>query len=169
MKLGDHLNKKIKNYLIVTVIYLITILAVLYIVFLYKKSNNIANYDSDMNMYVLNISDDNYEKLYNNINNYIVEKNNFVIYVSSDGYVSTNLKKIIIEYNLNKEFLYINTDNVKNINKLIKDFSENQFSPIEKNDATIIYFLNGKIIDITPCTNKSQDELTRYFKKMGMI
>ena len=68
--------KLAKNYMIVFIIYLITILGTLYFVFLYNKAN-IFDYDNKIDMFVLDVSD--YEKLKENINNYMYENENFVI------------------------------------------------------------------------------------------
>lgn len=153
--------KLAKNYMIVFIIYLITILGTLYFVFLYNKAN-IFDYDNKIDMFVLDVSD--YEKLKENINNYMYENENFVIYYTKNE-VSENLKKIMKDYNLTHEFLYIDT--YTGLKKILNDFQET--SEIYKEKNYMIYFSNSKIVDVIDCTTFNYEDYKNYFSKVGLI
>ena len=150
-----------KNYIVLSCIYIATIFVVLYSVFLYKKTN-IFHYDEKMGMFVLDISD--YDKLHDNIRNYSFENDSFIIYYSSNG-VDSSLRQIIIDSDLSNEFLYI--DNFSVLKKILKDFSDNTFS-VDK-DKYFVYFDNGKIEDLVPCSSMNYIDYKNYFSKVGLI
>ena len=127
MKLGDLVRK----YIILIVIYSLTIGVVLYWSSLYKKS--LTNVSSE---YINDITSSRYDILYDNIYNYSLENNEFMIYVSNN-------------YKNSDEFLFIDSDKIssKNLNRLISDFGYNY--NISKDSVPFyIVFKNGKIKEI---------------------
>ena len=122
---------KYKNYLVLILIYIFTIVFVFYCSSVYKNSLNNLN-DSIVN----DVTSSNYNILYSNVYNYSLEHSDFRIYVSS---------KFDLD---NDDYLFIDvgTVSVKNINRLIKDFGYD-FS-VNKNNSYFLNFSDGKIISI---------------------
>ena len=149
-----------KKYIILTVIYILTILVVIYATFLYKKAD-VFHYDDKIGMFIIDVSD--YNKLYENIENYAYENDNFVIYYADN--IDESLKKVIIEYDLSNELLYIDNFNV--VKKIINDFSDEKKSI--KKEKCFIHFSHGKIIDITSGTSMDYDAYKNYFSKVGLM
>ncbi len=161
---------KSKNYILLCIIYLCTILSVIYFCLIYNNSNS-SIIDSDIGNLVIDVTGKNYEELYNNIDNYTKEDHDYVIYVSSykkrDMKTFENmLKDVISSNNLKNRILYINVDELKKynyINNLLGDFSyENK---LNKSDLPVfISFHNGKIVDVTSVYNFSYEELCSYLE-----
>lgn len=127
MKLGD----LVKKYIILFVVYVLTIGVVFYWSSIYKKS--LSNLSTDT---INDVTSSRYDVLYNNIYNYSLENDDFMIYVSNN-------------YKISDKYLFINSDKIssKNLNRLIYDFGYNY--NISKDSVPFyIVFKNGKIKEI---------------------
>lgn len=121
-----------KKTIILIVIYLFTILVVLYLSDVYKnslKTNNSTFYND--------ITSSKYNIIYDNVYNYSLEHSDFRIYVSDKYVVSNN------------EDLFLNSETVssKNLNKLIFDFGYS-FNINKGSVPFYIVFKDGKIKEI---------------------
>ena len=121
-----------KKTIILIVIYLFTILVVLYLSDVYKnslKTNNSTFYND--------ITSSKYNIIYDNVYNYSLEHPDFRIYVS-DRYVVSN-----------NEDLFLNSEKVssKNLNRLIFDFGYS-FNINKGSVPFYIVFKDGKIKEI---------------------
>lgn len=169
---------KIKNYIILFIIYLVTILLVLYSVALYKKSSDLINYGSSINTVIKEISEDNYFDIYSNINNYIMENHSFILYISffSDDIVGyeNELQKFIIDNDAEDIFLYVNVDDIKKVSDLdtlFKDFSdiEISYNISKKTVPLFIYFKDGKINTIIDSSDYDFDRARKKIVDLGVI
>ena len=151
MKLGDMLN--IRKNIILCIIYIITIFLTFYFCLLYKNSStNIVS--SEIDGFISNVTDDNYDKLFDNIKNYSNEYDEFYLYVASYKKIDLSsfeerLRNIVLDNNI-KNIIYINYDELKNGNYLQMLISDFGFSGSYKFDnlPIIIVFRNGYIVDI---------------------
>lgn len=133
---------KFKNYILLCVIYVFTILVVLYASRVYTNSvRSISDYPDFVN----NITSSSYDDLYNNVYNYSKENPDFIVLVSDEKH----LENFDLE-NFNNEILYINVDglfSIKNVNKLINDFNYD-YSISKKDLPVFLVFENGNLVDI---------------------
>lgn len=133
---------KFKNYILLSFIYVFTILIVLYLSRVYTNSiESISNYPDFVN----DVTSSNYDDLYNNIYNYSKENPDFIVLVSSKKYLENfNLE------NYNNEILYVSVDELfsfKNLNRLINDF-DYDYSVNRKDLPIFLIFENGNLVDI---------------------
>ena len=102
--------KLFKNYVIVSVIYVFTILGVIYCISLYNRVYGFK-YDSSKDMFIL---DSSYDKLFSNVSNFMYENDKFVIVYSG---LNDDLKNFIVDYDISHSFLYL--DNYDFFNRLL--------------------------------------------------
>ena len=158
---------KSKKYLLLTFIYVFTILLTIYFCRIYK--NSITNVDdSSIGNLITDVTGSSYDMLYNNISNYNKENHNYVIYVASYKYFDLSnfenkFRKVIIDNNV-KSVIYINADELKKyeyLNRLISDFSDSDFSSVNISDLPVfIYFKNEKIVNIVRV--EEMDEISLF-------
>lgn len=145
---------KLKNYVLLSVFYVFTILLVVYCCVIYKNSSKNVS-DSNISYYVVDVTGKSYNELFNNISNYNTENSHFIIYVSSyknDNVISFEniFKKVISDKNLKGKILYVNADNLKSfdyLNRFLNDFG---FSDKINSSSLPIFIVidNNKVIDI---------------------
>ena len=70
---------KLKNYILLSVFYVFTILLVVYCCVIYKNSSKNVS-DSNISYYVVDVTGKSYNELFNNINNYNTENSHYIIY-----------------------------------------------------------------------------------------
>ncbi len=155
---------KFKNYIILLVFYVLTVLCVLYLCKIYSNSSSVrSTFVSD---YALDITDSSYDKIYNNVLNFSEENEGFVIYISSykDDDVRSFEKKFINainEKNLKNKVLFVNSSNLSKfsyINDLIHDFGCD--SIISKRDLPIFVIINDKkVLSIKSVSQFDYDSL----------
>lgn len=167
-------NKKIeiKNYIILGLIVLITVIAVFYARNFYLMNQEYYENNSVMLEVVKEVKQDE-------LSNYLIENPKFVLYVAPGqkneikGF-EKNFKTIVNKEKLQDIVLYLNTDKV-DMTKLKQDLQQIATTNIKEkinqdNVATIYIIENGKIIDIiTNPQNKSKTELKQILKKYGVI
>ena len=119
-----------RNYLILIVIYVFTILGVFYFSRVYSNSFGYSSFD--LGSYDITGS---YDAMYSNIYNYSSENDEFVILVSDVDSYSDN-------------YLFINADKVSfnDLNKLIVAFGG---SSVDFRVPLFISFKNGRIVNVS--------------------
>jgi len=170
--------KKFNNYVIVLVIYLITVALVFYCAVLYKKSSDLVDSNCLINAVVMDISEDNYHDIYSNINNYIVENSSFVLYISNCRNESVSfdneLKNYIIENDLVDAFLYVNVDEIKkmsDLNDIFKDFADFDvlYNISKKTIPVFIYFKDGKVNTVIDSSDYDFNVIKNKFIDLGVM
>ena len=148
---------KSKNYILLFVIYIFTILCVLYFCKIYRNSSSLRG--ASIDSYVLDVTGSSYDELYNNILNFSEENNSFVIYISSYkkdcSSFENMLVNIIKESNLKNKILFINSDDLLSfnyVNKLIDSFSED--SDVSFGELPIFVIIkDGNVFSIVSVIN----------------
>lgn len=154
---------KTRNYIIVFVISIITILFTFYFCEIYR--NSVKNVDdSSIGEVLINVTGASYDDLYSNISNYTKENDDYVIYVASYkksdiSLLEKNLKEIVIKDGL-KNVLYINADELKKseyLNRLLDDFGDGDVS--NGGLPLFIFFRNQKIYNVVSIVNMDEYSL----------
>jgi hypothetical protein len=136
---------KLKNYIFLAIIFILTISAVLIVKNFYENKKDIQTNDRLNNLYEIKEDD---------LKNYVVENNEIVIYTSksSDSSIEefeVSFEEYITSKELSKEIIYLNLDQVSS--KFYDDLKNNFFNDslknknIPKNQANIYILENGKI------------------------
>lgn len=164
----------IKNYVILAIIILVTVVLVFYVRSWYNTSKIYYSQNSVIKDLVSEINE-------NEIGNYTLESQKFVLYASSgtNGNIKVfenNLKKLINKLDIEEDILYLNLDNV-NVN-LFNESLKNSFvlnqkvsSQISDDSSSTIYvFIDGKISAVlNNVNNYSVKYLESFFEKWGFI
>ncbi len=168
-------KKKIepKNYLILVVIVVLTVIAVLYMRNLYIMTKE---YNAK-NSVILEVAKEINE---NEINNYCLENPKFILYVSSgqNGNIKSfekEMKKTIQKNDLEEMTLYVNTDKVdpNNLKRTLTNLSQTEKikDKINTNSEVSIYVIeNGKITKAIIQADKiSPNQVEKILQKYGVI
>lgn len=143
---------KFRNYVIVLVISVFTILFAFYFCGIYKNSIKSVD-ESFIGDVLIDVTGSSYDELYSNISNYTKENDDYVIYVASYknndiSLLENNLSKVVINEGI-KNVLYINADELKKsdyLDRLIDDFSDGNVS--NGSLPLLIFFRNQKIYNV---------------------
>lgn len=160
----------LKNYILLAVTLIITIVLVIYF-YMWKKTYEENKINSVvMDKYIQEIN-------YNELNDYLIENKNTVIYSSVVGNTKTKkfeekLGKLIEDNSLSNSIIYLNlTDELKDKN-IKKEILEN-YKELNNNikDPSIIIFSNNKITSIYNIkdNNYDIDNLKKYLEKEEII
>lgn len=145
-----------KNYLLVVVICLATLIVVTYLTYICKKNQAIKVETSILSGYVLELGE---KEIMTNLRNYALDNPGFVLYVSYDSSKNLNefeeqLKDLVKEQNIKSNLVFANLNLIANKNFLneLKDnfFSDdlnNNYIKLEK-QPNMFLFKNGKIIKV---------------------
>lgn len=145
-----------KNYLLVVVICLATLIVVTYLTYICKKNQAIKVEPSILSGYVLELGE---KEIMTNLRNYALDNPGFVLYVSYDSSKNLNefeeqLKDLVKEQNIKSNLVFANLNLISNKNFLneLKDnfFSDdlnNNYIKLEK-QPNLFLFKNGKIIKV---------------------
>lgn len=145
-----------KNYLLVVVICLATLIVVTYLTYICKKNQAIKVEPSILSGYVLELGE---KEIMTNLSNYALDNPGFVLYVSYDSSKKLNefeeqLKDLVKEQNIKSNLVFANLNLISNKNFLneLKDnfFSDdlnNNYIKLEK-QPNMFLFKNGKIIKV---------------------
>lgn len=167
-------TKKIeaKNYIIVGLIVLITIIAVFYARSLYIMSKEYYNDNSIMLEVVKEVKQEE-------LQNYLIENPKFVLYVSSGQNkdiknFEKTFKTTIVKEEIEDQILYLNSDNIdkKSLKQDLEKIAENnQKEKINSNSVISMYIIeNEKITGVIENAEKlSTEQITSLFKKYGVI
>jgi len=167
-------NKKIetKNYIILGIIVIVTVLVVFYMRNIYIMSKV---YYSDNAVMLDVVKEVKQEEL----PNYLIENPKFILYVSSSqnkdirGFEKT-LKSTVTKAEIEDSILYLDSDN-SNIPKLKEELQKNASKKVQdninKNSVVTIYIIeNGKVTNIINDAEKlSKQETKTLLKKYGVI
>ena len=162
----------LKNYVILSVIILSTVICVFYFRGWYITTKEYYSKNSVIRDVVREINA--YE-----ISNYTLESPKFMLYVSSGTNndvkkFENRFKKIIKKYELGEDVLYLNTDNV-DLNVLysnLNGFSSNNkiSSLIVENKSSLYIFDEGKIIVVLNNLDSFSDfYIEKFLRKWGFI
>ncbi len=160
-----------KNYVILFIVLICTILLVFYIRSWYNTSKIYYSQNSVIKDVASEI---NYDEIFN----YTLESQKFILYVSSGSNneiknFERSLKRLVIKLDLNDDILYLNLDNVQDsfIDDLRHSFgaSDNIRKQISDNsNATIYIFEDGKIISVlNNVSGFTMKQIESFIKKSG--
>ncbi len=169
------MDKKIptKNYIILAVIVVLTILAVFYARSWYNTTKEYNANNSTMLSVISEINKDE-------INNYTLENPKFILYASSgqNGTIKSfekDFKKYMVDNNLANNMIYINTDSLdfEAFSKQLKDYAidDNIKNRIDINEnVSLFIFENGKLTNVIINAERlSIKQIDVLLKKYGMI
>jgi len=167
-------NKKIepKNYIILLVIVVLTVLAVFYARNLYIMSKVYYDDNSVMLEVVKEVGQDE-------IQNYLIENPKLVLYVAPKQNndmrkFEKTFKNLIIKEELEDSILYLDKTNI-DINALkqtLKNISTKKTKDKIDNDSNVSMYIidNGQVTNvITNADKKSKNEIKKLFQKYGVI
>ena len=164
---------KTKNYVILIVIIVVTIMAVFYCRSWYLETKSVYATDSAMLNVIKEINEDE-------ISNYTLENPRFILYVASGQ--NGNIKNfendmigLITDEELENYFLYLNLDkvNVSDLKDKLKDLTDDK--QIQKNidirsNVSMFVIENGRITKaITQADNLSISKIKNLLKTYGVI
>jgi hypothetical protein len=159
-------NIPLKNYIILSIILLISIIVVIYFYMWYGEFYSNKNNTPIMNNYFNVIN-------YNELDTYLVENNYVVIYASvlQDEKIRSfekKFRKIVEEYSLNNRIIYLDLTEQYNDKKLYESIL-NKYNFL--NMPCIIIFKDGIINDIYSISDRNYDInlLLNYLRIKGVI
>lgn len=141
---------KFKNYILVVLLFLLTIVAVLFVKKIYENKEN-SQVVTNERMDVL------YEIKENDLKNYIVENRKTIIYTSDSLNFSIekferSFRDYIVKNELSKEIIYLNLNQVSSdfYASIKEKYFDSSLKNVEipLNQTNIYVFEDGKIIDI---------------------
>lgn len=184
IKTGDNMSKETrkipnKNYILVGVISVVTIIFLSYFTFWYKSNKEYYNNNSVMSGYLAEIQEDG---IIDNLTNYVLDNPNTLLYVSFGNDVSikdfeNEFKYLISKHNISSDFIYIDLNLVSDKN-FISNIQNNFLSEDLKNknikldkQSNIFVFENGKIVDVLYNSKQTIDleDVQRFLIKHGVI
>lgn len=162
-----------KNYIIVGFIAIAVVILVLYMAKLYNNVN-INKGNSIMSNYLFNVTT-------NELDSYLLENPNIIIYWANSEDISNSsfekdLKKYIVKYDLQKNFVFVNTNNIseEEINNITKKYLNDELKNKNINlkiTPNILIVEEGKIVDVL-YTYQQEIEMNyvkEKFKSYGVI
>lgn len=159
---------KIKNYFVLLLIILATIIVCLYLFSWYKLYDN-----NKLNDPV--ITDTLVEVKYNNLDNILRERDFLVVYMCTTNEkvcrsFESKFKKYINNNNLNDEIVYLNLglkyDENNYINKIYNKYKSDDLVKKANKYPTLLVFKSGKIIDVLSSSDKviTINEIEQFLK-----
>lgn len=156
-----------KNYIILALVLIITIIGVIYIFMWYSSKEKSKLELPILDDYIMPIN-------YNELNDYIVENKDAVIYTSVLNDVNIRLfenkfKNVIVKNNLNSSILYLDlTNEIKDNNVLLK-MEKKYGTKIEV--PSLMVFKDGILIDVYNIKedNYNVKKLEKYLEKEDVI
>lgn len=152
-------NIPFKNYVLLALTLIITILIVIYffVWYGYKEENNLKVSIMDKYLMVIN---------YNELDNFLVENKDAIIYISKLNDKETRVfekkfKLLVNDYSLNNDILYLDITDIDNFKLEDKNIEV----------PSIIMYENGKIDNIynVKKNNYNIDLLKEYLEEEGII
>lgn len=156
-----------KNYIILALVLIITIIGVIYIFMWYSSKEKSKLELPILDDYIMPIN-------YNELNDYIVENKDAVIYISVLNDVNIRLfenkfKNVIIKNNLNSSILYLDlTNEIKDNNVLLK--MEKKYGT-KVDIPSVMVFRDGVLTDVYNIKedNYNIKKLEKYLEKEVVI
>lgn len=159
-------NIPFKNYIVLSIILLLTIIVVIYFYMWYGEFKMNKMNDPIMDEYLTVIN-------YNELENYLIENNNVIIYASSLNDEKTRkfekkLKTVINDYSFNNDILYLDLTEIKKDEKLYNAFKEDYNL---SNLPCILFFYQEQVYDVYDINENDYDIelLVSYLKIRGVI
>lgn len=161
----------LKNYIILCVVILLTVIFVFYVRSWYITNKEYYSKNSV-------IKDVAHEINIDEIGNYTLESPKFMLYVSSGANVDVkdfenDFKKLIKKLEISEDILYLNVDNVDNdlYFNLNSFASSNKVSSlISESEASLYVFSDGKIVGVLNNIDDFSDkQIQSFIKKWGFI
>lgn len=161
-----------KNYVLLGLLTVVTILAVTYIGKWYLASENYYLENSVMKELVGEVKELEFE-------NYILENPDVVIYIANDQSESTKkfekkLKNYILEENLKSHFIYVNGKESTEtfLSNFKKKYFINEIKETEITYPNLLLLEDGKIKDIlyqTSLTERNVKDVKLFLQKNGVL
>ena len=156
-----------KNYIILALVLIITIIGVIYIFMWYSSKEKSKLELPILDDYIMPLN-------YNELNDYIVENKDAVIYTSVLNDVNIRLfenkfKNVIVKNNLNSSILYLDlTDEIKDNNVLLK--MEKKYGT-KVDIPSVMVFRDGVLTDVYNIKedNYNIKKLEKYLEKEVVI
>lgn len=156
-----------KNYIILALVLIITIIGVIYIFMWYSSKEKSKLELPILDDYIMPIN-------YNELNDYIVENKDAVIYTSVLNDINIRLfenkfKNVIVKNNLNNSILYLDlTDEIKNNNVLLN--MEKKYGT-KVDIPSVMVFRDGVLTDVYNIKedNYNIKKLEKYLEKEVVI
>ena len=170
----------LKNYIIYSVVIIVTILIAIYVTLLFKKSKEYYENNSVMKDILYEILPKDNLDINENLKNYLLENSDLVIYISSgkDKDIKdfeNEFKDYIVDKKLQEDLIYIDYNNIKKtnfINELIDNYSNTEnisnYSIIS-NSPILITFEEGHISSIYNKKNPSVYEINWFLIGNGVV
>lgn len=170
----------LKNYIIYSVIVVITVLLALYVTLLFKKSKEYYENNSVMKDILNEILPQDNLDINENLKNYLLENSDLVIYISSgkDKNIKdfeNEFKNYIVDKKIEEDLVYIDYNNVKKtdfINQLISNYSDTEnisdYSIVPSSPILII-FNEGRISSIYNKENPNVYEINWFLVGNGVV
>lgn len=152
-----------KNYFIVILISLFTLVITCYLAFWYQNNQEYYKNNSVMSGYLSEIGE---EAIIENISNYVIDNPDCILYISFGNDQSiknfeNEFKNFINKYEIESEFIYADLNLISNKN-FMTELQEQFFSDVLKNSnmelnkqSNLFIFENGKVVDILYFSKKT--------------
>ena len=166
-----------KNYVLVGIISVATILFLGYFVFWYKNINKYYENNSIMSGYLSEIKE---EGIVDNLTNYLMDNPDVLLYMSFGNDISiknfeNQFKNLIDEYNISSEFIYVDLNLIKDKNFILniqENFFNDKLQKINlKKQSNILVFENGEIVNILYSSEEKINisDVRRFLVRCGVI
>ena len=144
-----------KNYVIVSIICLSTIIIVSYLAYCFDVKNSYEYSNQIMSGFLFEFRED---EIINNIENYVLDNPDCILYLSHNGndtkVFERELRSFIEQNNMRSSLVYINLDTIKN-KKFLTEFADKFFSKELKaknvnmlKQSNILVFKDGVVTDM---------------------
>lgn len=161
-----------KNYILLGLLAVVTILAVIYMSKWYRASENYYLENSVMKELVGEVKELEFE-------NYVLENPDIVIYISKDQSETTKkfekkLKNYILDENLKSHFIYVNGKESTEsfLLNLRKNYFMNDIKEIEITYPNLLILENGKVKDIlyrTSLEERNVSDIKSFLQRNGVL
>ena len=143
-----------KNYLVLFLL-ATSVVVVCFVLMNLYNSNKVVTYNSPVKNVINEIK-------YDDLESYLQENLNIVLYINdsndSDEQQELNIKKIIMENNVQQYIVYIEKNE-----DLVKEYSLDNNSPI------FVAYQDGKVSEILSLNSYSEEEVEKFLIRNGVI
>lgn len=153
----------VRNYIIATIISIVTIMILVLSVSYYNKQKEYQNESNAIMGFLSEIKTEELE-------NFIIDNRDAMIYISnsdiSNNKVQNKVKKIINKNDYSKEIVYLNLKDLKD--EFYADFATKYFAPELSNTSllsdSLIIIKDEKVVRIMNITEENVSELKEYIE-----
>lgn len=161
-----------KNYILLGLLAVVTILAVIYMSKWYRASENYYLENSVMKELVGEVKELEFQ-------NYVLENPDIVIYITDDQSEKTKkfekkLKKYILDENLKSHFIYVNgkESSEQFLSDIKKKYFINEIKEIEITFPNLMILEDGKVKDIlyrTSLEERNAQDVKSFLQRNGVL